>query len=65
MTGEASFRARTGEMLEKARQLSQGDKEAEKSFQEYAHRIEHRLDTREIIDKKEYDRRFGSGKETD
>ncbi len=51
-------------MLEKSRQLSQGDKEAEQSYQEYAERIQYRLDTRGIIDKQEYDRRFRSGKET-
>lgn len=61
-TGDASFRTRTEEMMEKARQLSQGDKAAEESFQEYSERIKHRLDTREIIDKHEYDRRFRGGK---
>lgn len=63
-TGDASFRTRTEDMMEKARQLSQGDAAAEKSFQEYSERIKHRLDTREIIDKREYDRRFHSGKVT-
>ena len=64
VTGDASFRTRTEEMMEKARQLSQGDKDSEASFQEYSARIKHRLDTREIIDKHEYDRRFRSGQET-
>jgi Tetratricopeptide repeat len=63
-TGDASFRARTEEMMEKARQLSQGDAAAQQSFQEYSERIKHRLDTREIIDKHEYDRRFHRGKVT-
>ena len=29
-----------------------------KSFQEYSERIRFRLDTRQIIDKKEYDRKY-------
>jgi tetratricopeptide (TPR) repeat protein len=64
VTGEHGFRSRSEEMLAKSRQLAQGDKEAEQSYQEYAERIQYRLDTREIIDKQEYDRRFRSGKDT-
>jgi tetratricopeptide (TPR) repeat protein len=58
VTGDPTFRTRTEEMMEKARQLSQDDKQAEQSYQEYSERIKHRLATREIIDKHEYDRRF-------
>lgn len=62
VTGDATFRTRTEEMMEKARQLSQGNQQAEESYQEYAERIKYRMDTRVIIDKTEYDRRFRSGK---
>jgi tetratricopeptide (TPR) repeat protein len=64
VTGDQSFKTRAEGMLEKSRQLSQGDKEAEQSYQEFAARIQYRLDTREIIGKQEYDRRFRSGQET-
>jgi tetratricopeptide (TPR) repeat protein len=64
VTGDPSFRARSEEMTEKARQLAHGDKDAEKSEQEYAERLKHRMDSREIINKQEYDRRFHSGKGT-
>jgi tetratricopeptide (TPR) repeat protein len=57
-TGDPSFRTRAEEMLEKSRQLAQGNPGAQQSYQEYAERIEYRLRTREIIDKLEYDRRF-------
>ncbi|MGA3106077.1 MAG: tetratricopeptide repeat protein [Terriglobales bacterium] len=57
-TGDQSFRTRSEEMLEKSRQLALGDKQAETDYQEYSERIKHRMDTREIIDKQEYDRRF-------
>ena len=63
-TGDPGLRTRSEEMMEKSRQLSQGDKEAEQSYQEYSERLKHRLDTREIINKQEYDRRFRSGKGT-
>ncbi|MFY9559754.1 MAG: tetratricopeptide repeat protein [Terriglobales bacterium] len=64
VTGVADYRRRSEEMLEKSRQLAQGNKEAEESYQEYAERLRHRLDSREIINKQEYDRRFRSGKGT-
>ena len=63
VTGDQGLKTRSQEMLEKSRQLAQGNKEAEQSYQEYGERIQYRLDTREIIDKQEYDRRFRSGQE--
>jgi hypothetical protein len=63
-TGDLSFKTRSEEMMGKSRQLSQGDKEVEQTYQEYSERIKHRLETREIIDKKEYDRRFRNGTQT-
>jgi len=65
VTGDLSYRNRSEEMLEKARQLSQGDKRAEQAYQEYSERLRYRLTSREIIDKQEYDRRFRNGKEKD
>lgn len=56
ITRTITFRQRALEMLEKARQLAQGDSEALKSLDEYAPRIQYRLDTRKIITKQEYDR---------
>jgi len=64
VTGDANYRQQAEDMLEKAHQLSQGDKQAEQSYQEYSERLQYRISTREIIDKQEYDRRFRDGKET-
>ncbi len=64
VTGDASFRTRSQEMMEKSRQLAQGDDQSEQSYREHTERIKYRLDTREIIDKQEYDRRFRSGQQT-
>jgi hypothetical protein len=58
VTGRPDYRTHAEEMLETARQLSEGNKQEEESYQEYAERFRHRLNTREIIDKQEYDRRF-------
>jgi tetratricopeptide (TPR) repeat protein len=55
-TGQESFKTEAMETLDKARKLSGGND----SFKEYEERILHRLKTREVIDKKEYDRRFRS-----
>jgi tetratricopeptide (TPR) repeat protein len=62
VTGDVSYRQRSEEMLEKARQLAEGNTEAAKSLDEYAERIRYRLESRQIISKTEYDRRFRSGK---
>ncbi len=63
VSGDPSFRTRSEEMMGKAQQLSHGDQAAQQSEQEYAERLKYRMDTREIINKQEYDRRFHGGKE--
>ncbi|MBZ5562418.1 MAG: hypothetical protein LAP13_08345 [Acidobacteriia bacterium] len=58
VTGDPAFRARSEEMLARARQLaasSPADLAREKEFEE---RTRYRLDSREIIDPDEYNRRF-------
>lgn len=57
VTRDASFHSRATEMLEKAGSLAITDQE-KLAFNEYAERIRHRLATREILRKEEYDRRF-------
>jgi hypothetical protein len=58
VTGEEAYRKQSIEMLEKARQLAQGNPDAAKGFDEYAERIRYRLDSRKIMSKQEYDRKF-------
>ena len=62
VTSDPSYRQRSEEMLTKARDLSKGDVDAEKSYQEYAERILYRLNSKQIIDTSEYNRRFRGGK---
>lgn len=62
VTGTTDFRKRAEEMMDKARQLAQGDSEALKSIDEYVPRIQYRLNSRKIITKQEYDHLFRSGK---
>ena len=50
-------------MLARARTLAQKSADEMASFTEYAERIQYRLDSREIISKPEYDRRFRQKKE--
>jgi hypothetical protein len=61
-TGDATFRQRSEEMLTKAKELAGDDKDSEAEFQEYAERIRYRLESRQIIDKWEYDKKFRQGK---
>jgi hypothetical protein len=61
VTGEVTYRRESEEMLAKAQQMSKGDAQALKNLEEYLPRIRYRLDTRQIITKKEYDRRVRSG----
>ena len=61
-TGEAAFRTRALEALDKAKALSERTPGALALYEEYQARIHHRLDTREIIDRAEYDRRFRAAK---
>jgi hypothetical protein len=58
VSGDASYRQRAEQLLEQARVLAQSSSEDQKSYEEYAERIRYRLESREIIDKYEYDRRF-------
>lgn len=62
VTGEASYKLRSEEMLERARKLAEGNTEATKELDEYAERIRYRLESRQVISKTEYDRRFRSKK---
>lgn len=56
VTGNPEFRAGAEELLEKAKALTTAESQAD--YEEYSERIRHRLDTREIIEKDEYDRRY-------
>ena len=62
VTSDPSYRQRSEEMLTKAHDLSKGNAEEEKSYQEYADRILYRLHSKEIINTGEYNRRFRAGK---
>jgi tetratricopeptide (TPR) repeat protein len=57
VTGNPEFRAQSEEMLDKAKALVTSP-EAQEWYDEYAERIHHRLDSREIIERDEYNRRF-------
>jgi len=57
VTGDAAFRAQSEEMLAKAHALATGP-EGQAWYEEYAERIHHRLESREIIEREEYNRRF-------
>ncbi len=56
-TGDGSYKARAEEFLARANQMAASDEE-KKLQAEYEERIRHRLRTREIISKKEYDQRY-------
>ncbi|HKF25191.1 MAG TPA: hypothetical protein VKB24_04420, partial [Candidatus Acidoferrum sp.] len=58
VTGDPQYRQRAEELMVKARDLAQGQKEILANLEEYAERRKYRLETREIITKNEYDRRF-------
>jgi tetratricopeptide (TPR) repeat protein len=57
ITGQEEYRRSSEEMLARARTLAVTPDEKE-VVEEYSDRLRHRLSTREIIDKEEYDRRF-------
>ncbi|HKW64046.1 MAG TPA: hypothetical protein VJN89_15950 [Candidatus Acidoferrum sp.] len=59
-TGDSGYRQQSEEMLAKSQQMAQGDAQALKNLEEYLPRIRYRLDTRQIITRQEYDRRFRS-----
>jgi len=58
VTGDPTLRTRAEEMLEKGRQLAASSPEAMQGYKEYEERIRYRLKSRQIIDRREYDRRF-------
>jgi|GEM_PF-991900 tetratricopeptide (TPR) repeat protein len=60
LTGDQPFRAQAEQMLAKAQELSNKSPQDHVAYLEYAPRILYRLQTREIIDNAEYQRRFGS-----
>jgi tetratricopeptide (TPR) repeat protein len=60
MTGDPAWKNKSEEMLEKSRLLSQKSPDDQKDFEEFAERTRYRLETRQIIDKPEYDRKFRS-----
>ncbi|HTC92213.1 MAG TPA: tetratricopeptide repeat protein [Terriglobales bacterium] len=64
ITGDSSYRRRAEELLERARVLAQSSPNDQKNYQEYVERIRYRLQSREIIDKDEYDRRFRQNSST-
>lgn len=58
VTGDQQLRRRSEEMLAKSREMAHGDAESLKNIAEFEERLKYRLETREIITKNEYDRRF-------
>jgi hypothetical protein len=61
-TGDTKYKAQAEDALQKAGSVSTRDPMAKALHEEYAPRIRHRLETREIIDRTEYDRRFRAAK---
>jgi hypothetical protein len=61
-TGDPAFRQRSEELLARAKDLTGDDQDAAAGFQEYSERIRYRLESRQIIDKWEYDKKFRQGK---
>lgn len=57
-TGDPQYRQQAEEMLKASRQKVGSDPAEQKNFQEYAERTHYRLDSRQIISKTEYDRKF-------
>jgi hypothetical protein len=58
VTGSPEFRSQAEQALAQAQALAQKSVGRRADFEEYAERIRYRLETRQIIDKDEYDRRF-------
>ena len=59
-SGNVQFKDEAEQFLAKAQQMAQSDPEEMKRLEEYLPRIRHRIDSREIITKQEYDKRFRS-----
>ena len=58
LTGDAKFHDQAEQMLAKAQTLAQASPDDRAAFEDYSVRIRYRLQSREILDKDEYDRRF-------
>ena len=61
VTGNADFRKQAEDMLKQAEERAKADPKQMENFREYEERIRYRLQSREIIDKPEYDRWFRQG----
>jgi tetratricopeptide (TPR) repeat protein len=62
VTGDVRYRTEAESLLVQAQAAAEGSAEDKASHDEYAERIRHRLATRVIIDKDEYNRRFRTKK---
>jgi hypothetical protein len=62
VTGDPAYRQQSEDMLAKARQLAQNNAETNKFLDEFTERNKYRLDSRQIITRHEFDRRFRGGK---
>jgi hypothetical protein len=62
ITGDNTFRQGSEELLQKSRELANGNPEALKNLDEFSERNRYRLESRKIISKQEYDRQFRGGK---
>ena len=60
-TGDPDHKQKALEFLDQAAAKQGNSPDLQEYLQEYQPRIRYRLQTREIIDKKEYDRRFPQG----
>ena len=61
-SSNVEYKQNAEEMLLKAQQLAQGDPEAMKSLEEYLPRIRYRIDSRQIITRQEFDKKFRNQK---
>ncbi len=59
-SGNVQFKDQAEQFLTKAQQMAQSDPEEMKRLEEYLPRIRHRIDSREVITKQEYDKKFRS-----
>jgi hypothetical protein len=61
VTGDPALRKQSEEMLRESEKRSEQDEQWKKAYPEFAERTRYRLNSREIISKTEYDRRFRNG----
>jgi tetratricopeptide (TPR) repeat protein len=64
VTGDTTYKQQSEDMLETARKSVGTNPDDQKRFQEYAERIQYRLNSRQIIGIQEYNRRFRQGQAT-